>query len=137
MKSHLLPQKLAIRMICIDDNPVREINSQEAMHQNAYVLQEIEKVLKDYPEYPYQLAFSIKELRSQLVAHVLRHTANCYSTIGDVPESTIEDKFRYSSMSERLRLDTLIRGSIFHLLRENAQWISCYLQRLDNSRATH
>ncbi|MBD0303323.1 MAG: hypothetical protein ICV85_14470 [Tolypothrix sp. T3-bin4] len=137
MKSHLLTQKLAISMISIDDNPVREINSEEAMHQNAYVIQEIEKVLKDYPEHPYQLAFSIKELRSQLVAHVLRHTTNSHSIIGDVPESTIEDKFRYSSMSERLRLDTLIRGSIFHLLRENAEWISCYLQRLDNSRATH
>ncbi len=137
MKSHLLTQKLAISMISIDDNPVIEINSEEAMHQNAYVLQEIENVLNDYPEHPYQLAFSIKELRSQLVAHVLRHTANSHSIIGDVPESTIEDKFRYNSMSKRLRLDTLIRGSIFHLLRENAEWISCYLQRLDNSRATH
>ena len=124
-------------MISIEDNPDREISSEEAIHQDAYVLQEIEKVLKDYPEHPYQLAFSIKELRSQLVAHVLRYTANCYSIIGDVPESTIEDKFRYSSMSERLRLDTLIRGSILHLLRENAEWISCYLQRLDNSIATH
>ena len=124
-------------MISIDDNSDREISSEEAIYKNGYVLQEIEKVLKDYPEHPYQLAFSIKELRSKLVAHVLRHTANCYSIIGDVSESTLEDKFRYSSISERLRLDTLIRGSIFHLLRENAEWISCYLQRLDNSRATH
>jgi hypothetical protein len=124
-------------MISIEDNPDREISSEEPIHQDAYVLQEIEKVLKDYPEHPYQLAFSIKELRSQLVAHVLRHTANCSSIIGDVPESTLENKFRYSSVSERLRLDTLIRGSIFHLLRENAEWISSYLQRLDTSRATH
>jgi hypothetical protein len=133
----ILTQNLAISMISSDDNSHREISSEEAIHQNAYVLQEIEKVLKDYPEHPYQLAFSIKELRSKLVAHVLRHTANCYSIIGDVPDSTLQDKFRYSSMSERLRLDTLIRGSILHLLRENAEWISCNLQRLDNSIATH
>ena len=40
------------------------------------VLAEIENVLDDYPENPYQIAFSLPELRQRLVAHVLTHTPN-------------------------------------------------------------
>ncbi len=133
----LLTQKHSLSVTSVDGDPNVENNSEEVIRRNAYVLQEIENVLKDYPEYPYQLAFSINELRSKLVAHVMSNLSNCYSTISVAQKSTIDAKFPYRSKSERMRLDVLIRGSILHLLRENADWISCHIQRLDNSVVTH
>jgi hypothetical protein len=40
------------------------------------VIQEIEDVLYEYPEHPYQSAFSIPELRQKLIAHILNHVPN-------------------------------------------------------------
>ncbi|MBW4639606.1 MAG: hypothetical protein KME05_15515 [Gloeocapsa sp. UFS-A4-WI-NPMV-4B04] len=37
------------------------------------VVAQIENILEDYPESPYQLAFSLPELRHKLIAHVLRN----------------------------------------------------------------
>jgi hypothetical protein len=38
--------------------------------------------LDEYPEHPYQLAFSISELRQQLIAHILNHIPNRYAVEG-------------------------------------------------------
>jgi hypothetical protein len=38
-------------------------------------------VLYKYPEYPYQSAFSIPELRQKLIAHLLNHVPNRYSDL--------------------------------------------------------
>jgi len=132
-----LTQKYPITVTSVDSEPDVEIRSEELIRLKAYVLQEIENVLNDYPEYPYQVAFSIDELRSKLVTHVLNHISNCCSVNGQAPKLTTEAKLSCRSTSERVRLDVLIRGSILHLLRENADWISCKIQQLDNSVATH
>lgn len=132
-----LTQKYPITVTSVDGEPDVEILSEEVIRQNAYVLQEIENVLNDYPEYPYQVAFSIDELRSKLVTHVLNHISNCCSVNGQAIKQLTEAKLSCRSTSERVRLDVLIRGSILHLLRENADWISCKIQQLDNSVATH
>jgi hypothetical protein len=132
-----LTQKHPITAISVDGNSDVNIHSEEVIQQNAYVLREIENVLKDYPEYPYQVAFSMDELRAKLVTHVLSHLSTCYSVIGEPPKPIINAQFSYHSKSKRLRLDVLIRGSILHLLRENAVWISRHIQQLDNSLATH
>lgn len=129
----LLTQKYPITITSVDGEPDVEIRSEEVIRRNAYVLQEIENVLNDYPEYPYQVAFSIDELRSKLVAHVLRHSSHFSSVTGNTPEPKIDAQFSYRSKSERMRLDVLIRGSILHLLRENADWISRKIKQLDNS----
>ena len=119
----------------IDGEPDVENRSEEVIRRNAYVLKQIENVLNDYPEYPYQVAFSIDELRSKLVAHVLRHSRNCCSVVGNAPKPKTDSKFSYRFTSERMRLDVLIRGSILHLLRENADWLSRKIQQLDSSVA--
>lgn len=131
-----LTQNPPMAVISVNANPDVEIRSKELVRQKAYVLQEIENVLQDYPEHPYQVAFAIDELRSKLVAHVLRHIPICYSVIRDTQKLTTNAKFPYRSKSERIRLDTLIRGSILHLLRENADWIGRKIQRLDSSVST-
>ena len=91
------------------------------------IIQEIEYVLDDYPEYPYQSAFSIPELRQQLVAHILSNVPNSYVVKG-VEESFGNLKVHHPSpLQERLRREMVIRGSILHILRENADWLSRHL----------
>lgn len=131
-----LTKKYPITVTSMDSEPDIDICSEEVMRQNAYVLQEIENVLNDYPEYPYQVAFSIDELRSQLVSHILSHISNCCSVNGQPQKPITNVKLTCRSTPERVRLDVLIRGSILHLLRENADWISRQIQQLDNSVAT-
>jgi hypothetical protein len=80
--------------------------------------QEIEHILEEYPEYPYQSAFSVPELRQKLIAHTL-------SVIEGTQISSGNPKVHYSSpLQERLRMEMVIRGSILHILRENANWLS-------------
>ncbi len=131
-----LTQKYPITVTPVDGELDVEICSEEIIRQKAYVLQEIENVLNDYPEYPYQVAFSMEELRSELVTHVLSHIPNCCSVNGQAPKPTTYAKLSCRSTPEQVRLDILIRGSILHLLRENADWVSRKIQQLDNSVAT-
>jgi hypothetical protein len=88
------------------------------------VIEELENVLNEYPEHPYQVAFSIHELRQRLIAHILSHIPNRYAVEG-IQESYRNSKVRYSSpLQERLHIETVIHGSILHILRENADWLS-------------
>jgi len=96
------------------------------------VTQEIENVLADYPNHPYQVAFSIHELRQKLITHVLGHIPNCCAVVEDEQELFRTPNLQ-RSLQERVRLDTLIRGSILHLLRENADWVGCHIYRKENS----
>lgn len=98
------------------------------------VIKEIENVLKEYPEYPYQAAFRLPELRQQLIAYVLSHNPNC-STIAKNSQSLPKDSnlLCLATWRERLLIKVLIRGGILHLLRENAQWVSHQIHQLNNS----
>jgi hypothetical protein len=88
------------------------------------IMQEIEDVLYEYPEHPYQSAFSIPELRQKLIAHLLNHVPNRYAAEG-LPASS--SPTRSSPLQERLRLEMVVRGSILHILRENADWLNRHL----------
>ena len=97
------------------------------------VVAQIENVLEDYPESPYQVAFSLPELRHKLIAHVLSHIPNRY-TVEGAKLPTKDFKMLYpSAMEERLRMEHLIRGGILHLLRENAQLVSRYIPQVEKS----
>ncbi|PZV19327.1 MAG: hypothetical protein DCF22_00140 [Leptolyngbya sp.] len=94
------------------------------------VLQEIEYVLEEYPEHPYQTAFSLPELRQKLVAHILSNVPNRY-VVEDEQETFGKPKAHASSpLQERLRMEMVIRTSILHILRENADWLSRNLSRV-------
>lgn len=97
------------------------------------VIAKIENALEDYPEYPYQVAFSLPELRQRLLAHVLTHTPNRYTVAGE--KLTPKDpKFPYpSSVQERVRMENLIHGGILHILRENAEWVGCQITQMESS----
>lgn len=111
----------------------KEIDGEFTLQQNVAVFKEIEYVLEDYPVHPYQNAFSIAELRQQLVNHVLRHLPKRYAVMGDAQQPSADAQLPYRLKQERIRLDALIRGSILHLLRENADWVSRRLSNMDSS----
>jgi hypothetical protein len=91
------------------------------------VIKEIEDVLDEYPEHPYQSAFAIPKLRQQLIAQVLSQVPNYY-TIEGAQTPFNNSKVHHSSLlQEQLRMEMIIRGSILHILRENAAWLSSRL----------
>ena len=117
----------------VDYDSIREMGGEDTLWQNVAVFQEIENVLEDYPEHPYQAAFSIADLRQKLVAHVLKHLPHREVVMDEAQKPTVDAKLPYRLKQERLRLEALIRGSILHLLRENADWVSRRLQSFENS----
>ena len=87
------------------------------------VIREIEDVLDDYPEHPYQLAFSLPELRQKLIDHIFNHAPNGHPEEKRQIAGNPIDR-PSSLLQERLRLGMIVRGSILHILRENADWLS-------------
>ncbi len=94
------------------------------------VLQEIEYVLEEYPEHPYQTAFSLPELRQKLVAHILSNVPNRYVVEGAQETFGKPKVYASSPLQERLRMELVIRAGILHILRENADWLSRNLSRV-------
>jgi len=81
------------------------------------VIREIESVLEEHPEYPYQLAFLMPELRQKLIAHVLSLMPNYYIT-KEAEKPSNNAQIRYSSrLQERLHMGMIIRGGILNILR--------------------
>ncbi|MEH2267824.1 MAG: hypothetical protein V7K68_05230 [Nostoc sp.] len=94
------------------------------------VIQEIENVLDEYPEYPYQLAFSIHELRQKLIAHILSHVPNRY-VVEEVQELSSDPKVDYPSpLKEQLHLETIVHASIVHILHQNTDWLSRHIPHI-------
>jgi hypothetical protein len=93
------------------------------------VIQEIEDVLCEYPIHPYQSAFSLPEMHQKLIAHVLNHVPSRYAIEGS--QALEDSRVHYSSpLQKRLRLEMVVRGSILHILRENADWLSRHLPEI-------
>ena len=82
-------------------------------------MQEIEDVLNQYPEHPYQAVFSMPELRQKLIGHVYCYVSPHHDVGGRQNVTTRNSMAHRSSfLQERLRLEMLIRGSMLHLLRQ-------------------
>ncbi len=93
------------------------------------VLREIGEVLDDYPEHPYQSAFAIHEFRQKLIAHVLGQIPNHYTIAGEpAPVRKLGAPHR-SPLAERMHRETVIRGGILHILRENADRLNHMFQK--------
>ena len=88
------------------------------------VNQTIEDVLDDYPVHPYQYAFSMPELRQKLIDHIFSQVTYRHAIEGVQDSSSAAQMSHYARLQARLRLEMLVRGSILHILRENAVWLS-------------
>ena len=98
------------------------------------VVAKIEDVLENYPEHPYQIAFSMPELRQRLLAHVLTRTPNYYAVQGEKLTTLKDPKSLFPAPTqEQLRMENLIHGGILHLLREHAEWVGDRITHLENS----
>ena len=97
------------------------------------VTREVADILADYPEYPYQAAFSIPYLRQKLIAYILNHIRNRYTVIEDTENFTKDPFFLADLLEDRERIETLIRGSIIMILQENADWINHQIPHKDKS----
>jgi hypothetical protein len=91
------------------------------------VNQEFADIIKEYPVEPYQLAFSVPELRRRLINRILNQTPNYYTLLEDKQSPPKDPKFLYSSSEEEMRMKNLIRQSIVDTLRENEDWVGEYL----------
>ncbi|XGW00134.1 MAG: hypothetical protein ACAF41_14510 [Leptolyngbya sp. BL-A-14] len=90
----------------------------------AGVNQTIEDVLDEYPVHPYHSAFSIPELRQKLITHILSQLPQ-HEGAQEAFEAA--QARHYSRLRARLKMEMLVRGSILHILRENAAWLSQHL----------
>ncbi|WP_156120578.1 hypothetical protein [Neosynechococcus sphagnicola] len=97
------------------------------------VVQAIEDVLDDYPEYPYHFVFAIHEFQQKLIAHILSQLPHLYGVEGDSASQSKPKNPHNSPIAERLRLEVLVRGSILHILRENASRLGDQLPRKQNA----
>ncbi len=97
------------------------------------VIHEIERLLKEYPEQPYQVAFSSEELRQKLVLNVLNQLPNYYIILEEDKELPKDPTCLYNSFEEQVLMEDLIRQSIVHLLEENADYIINYIAQKQNS----
>jgi hypothetical protein len=97
------------------------------------VIYEIERLLKEYPEQPYQVAFSSQELRQKLILGVLNQLPNYYVLLEEGKELPTDPTCLYHSFEEQILMEVLIRKSIVHLLEENADYIINYMAHQQNS----
>lgn len=91
------------------------------------VNQTIEDVLDDYPANPYHAAFAIPELRHKLIAHILSQLPHRQGFEGAQDTFSSATDTPYWRLQARLRMEMLVRGSILHILRENADWLNSQL----------
>lgn len=88
------------------------------------VIYEIERLLKEYPEQLYRVAFSSDELRQKLVLDVLNQLPIYYLILEEDKELPTDPTCLYNSFEEQVLMEALIRESIVHLLEENTDYIA-------------
>jgi len=80
------------------------------------VSEEIENVLDSQAENFYQEAFSLPDLRQELITYVLSRVANLYRVIEDGQESSIKCNPLCKSAVKRLHIEAVIHQGIDDLL---------------------
>lgn len=93
------------------------------------VVYEIENVLHDYLNHPYQVIFSNQELRQKLILHILAQTPNYYAIIENSEELPKDPRVLYRSFEERVAMEILIRESITCIYQENGNLIDYHVHQ--------
>jgi len=90
------------------------------------VISEIENVLDTYPYHPYQQAFAIPDLRSELVAYVLSRIPCVYGAINTECKSLLNHN-PHNYLEQQIQLQNIIHQGIYFLLQEKSEWITHHL----------
>jgi hypothetical protein len=83
------------------------------------VISEIDEVLEDLPNFPYQVAFSNQDLRNRLISDLLDQLPNYYTILEADQELPKNPKFLYSCEEERLYMRSLISQNVLNIYQEN------------------
>lgn len=86
------------------------------------LVQAIESVLETYPHHPYQKAFSLDDLRQELIAYVLSRIPNFY-VVEEYPDQSVHSTGFYHSPEERWHLEAAIHQGIEYVLCNNAEQV--------------
>ena len=93
------------------------------------IVYEIENVLPDYLNHPYQVIFSNQELRQKLILHILAQTPNYYVILESSKELPNDPTVLYRSFEEKVAMEILIRESITHIFQENGNLIDYHVHQ--------
>jgi hypothetical protein len=102
------------------------------------VIQVIERVLKEYSEDLYQLAFSVYGMRQKLITHVLNHIPSHY-TVEELQESSSSSKAQRPpplDMLMQIEIEIVVHESILCILRENADELGCMIPHANTENKT-
>lgn len=86
------------------------------------VVEEIENILYNYPEYPYQAAFTISYWKQRLIAYVLSSVPNRYAVIEPGQNMSCKSYLSQFPTEQQLALENSIHAGIIDLLRNNPRW---------------
>lgn len=84
----------------------------------------IEDVLETYPDHPYQQAFSIPDLRQELIARVLSQVSGCYVVLEDYEQATLSLQSLPFSPEKRECIEALIREGIEKIFQKREMSVS-------------
>lgn len=88
-----------------------------------FISEEIDRVLADYPEYPYKQTFANPGLRKTLVNHVLTQIRTEITEIeGEESVSPIADSAPFPQ-DQKLALNNLIRQEIAYLIQQKNECV--------------
>ncbi|WP_315791377.1 hypothetical protein [Fischerella sp. JS2] len=84
----------------------------------------IEDVLETYPHHPYQQAFSIPDLRQELIAHVLSQVSNCYVVAEEDQQPCLNLGSLMCSLKDKYCIEDLIRQGIENIMYKREKQLS-------------
>lgn len=84
----------------------------------------IEDVLETYPHHPYQQAFSIPDLRQELIAYVLSRVSNYYVVVEDGQQPSVNFRSIVCSLKDRSCIEDLIRQGIEKIMYKQEKVLS-------------
>jgi hypothetical protein len=88
------------------------------------VAAEIEDVLETYPHHPYQQAFSIPDIRQELIAHVLSRISSCYVVLEDAQKPSIHLNSLPGSLKEKACIRSFIHQGIEKIFHKKEKELS-------------
>ncbi|MDM9380378.1 hypothetical protein QUB80_06635 [Chlorogloeopsis sp. ULAP01] len=93
----------------------------------------IEDILETYPHHPYQQAFSIPDLRQELIAHVLSRVSNCYVVVEEGQQSSINFRTLACSLKDRSCIEDFIHQGIEEIMYKQEQKLSLKIPETEDS----
>ncbi|MEC4813142.1 MAG: hypothetical protein SAK29_07695 [Scytonema sp. PMC 1069.18] len=91
------------------------------------VAAEIEEILETYPHHPYQQAFSIPDVRQELIAHVLSQISSYYAVLDDAQKPSIHFNSLPGSLKEKSCIISLIHQEIEKIFNQKEKELSHHI----------